>query len=166
VTIAENLVVGSPALCFNVCVGFRSAESARAIARNAHEYAGGRVYIDAEEGLCLRSVPADRVEALNAALDRTPGADHAPRFRVPESAGPTDVFIHQGRLGVLVSAPAGSLSSEAIEGLAGIAERCAFDGMSSTVDGQIAILGVDPTIITEVTGGAEGLGLKARRRGP
>ena len=53
-------------------------------------------------------------------------------------------------MGILVSAPADSFSSEEIERLARITERKAFDGMSSTEDGRVVILGVDPMVVTEV----------------
>ncbi len=150
----------------DVPVGFRSAASARALAHIALEYADGRVYMDAPEGPYIRSIPTQRVAQLDAALDRGGGADRTTRFRVPESVRPSGVFMHQGgRMGVLVSAPEGSLSSEVIEGLARITERNAFDGMASTEDGRVAILGIDPTVVTEVIALAEQLGLTARTGG-
>ena len=158
--IAEKPMIESPAACVDVPVGFGSTASARPIAR---EYAGGRVYIDAREGLYFRSVPAERVEELTAALERTGGADHATRFRVPETVSLSTVFMHKdGRMGILVSAPADSFSSEEIERLARITERKAFDGMSSTEDGRVVILGVDPMVVTEVMVAVEQLGLIAR----
>ena len=156
-------MIDLPEASVDVVVGFHSPENARAVAQMARAYAGDRVYFDVHDGLCLRSVPAERVEELNAALERTIGADRATRFHVPESVTPSTVFAHaDGRMGIVVSAPAGSLSSAEIERLAGIAERNAFDGISSTDDGRVAILGVDPTVVTEVMAAVEQLGLQAR----
>ena len=78
----------------------------------------------------------------------------------PEPRSPGGVvWQHDGRMSVVVSPTLGLLSSDQLEGLADIAERHAFDGLRTTREQNIAILGIEPEIVDEVVAAVRALGM-------
>ncbi|MFQ5783541.1 MAG: nitrite/sulfite reductase [Alphaproteobacteria bacterium] len=78
----------------------------------------------------------------------------------PEPVSPGGVvWQHDGRMSVVVSLSLGLLSADQLDGLADIAERYAFDGLRTTREQNIAILGIEPEVVREVVDAVRAIGL-------
>ena len=62
-------------------------------------------------------------------------------------------------MSVIASLPLGLLSADQLDGLADIAERYAFDGLRTTREQNIAILGIEPEVVREAVSAVRALGI-------
>ena len=78
----------------------------------------------------------------------------------PEPKSPGGVIAqHNGRVSVVASLPLGLLSPDQLDGLADIAQRYAVEGLRTTREQNIAILGIDAALTGDVVDAVRGLGL-------
>ena len=78
----------------------------------------------------------------------------------PEPASPGGVVAqHDGRFSVVANPPLGLLSPDQLDGLADIAERLGGDGLRTTREQNIAILGVAPQAVDEAVAAVRSLGM-------
>ena len=76
----------------------------------------------------------------------------------PKSPGGV-VWQHNGRMSVVANVPLGLLSPDQLDGLADIAGRYSFEGLRTTREQNIAILGIDAELVRDVVDAVRGLGL-------
>ena len=78
----------------------------------------------------------------------------------PEPISPGGVVSqHDGRMSIVASLPLGLLSADQLDGLADIAERYAGDGLRTTREQNIAILGVEPEVVQDAISAVRALGI-------
>jgi sulfite reductase (NADPH) hemoprotein beta-component len=112
---------------------------------------------------------ADKFRALFAeafarakALPQRPWQPHEWRqpTDAPEPASPGGIVRqHNGRASVVANLPLGLLSADQLDGLADIAARHSLEGLRTTREQNIAILGIDAELVGDVVDAVRALGL-------
>jgi sulfite reductase beta subunit-like hemoprotein len=142
--------------------GLLPVAGARRIAHVARRFAKGEVHIAAGHDVQIHHVDLNAMASLIKAL-------HAVGLTTADSPGNRNTNALAGRrpdepsdadrLGVIANLSFGRLSAAQLDGLADIAEHFARDGLHTTREQNIAMLGIEPALAEDVVDAVRSLGI-------